>query len=108
MSAQDVFRSLPDVVLECAHPRSVGDAELLVAAAVEDGGAIAVRGHRELGGEAGLPDSRLARYERDAAAPLARLAEQEREPLALLAPADVSDRGDLAQARRERERPHRR
>ena len=104
VGAKDLVRRLRHVVPEGANPWAVRDTEVLVAAAVQHRGAVAVAVHGQLGRQAGLPDPRLARYERDAAGALAHLVEKKSEPLALHVTAHIADRRDLAQPRRQRQR----
>ena len=89
-----------DVVPESLDPRPVGNAQLLVATAVEDARAVAMRLDREVRGKPRLPHTGLARDECDAPVSVARLLQHEGEPLPLGAPAHVAERRHLAQAAR--------
>src|SRR5205807_1929978 len=100
--AQGRLRRRRDVVAERLEPRLVGDAELLVAAPVEDGRPVLVRVQRLVAGEARLADPGLAGQEHDAARAAGRLAPGRGELLALGCAADEADLRDLGEAGRER------
>ncbi len=93
-----------DVLAQRLGERLVRDAELLVAAPPQHGGAAVVRDAAQLGDEARLADARLARHEHDAPRALGALLPERGDALELGGAARERERRGDVEERRQRHR----
>src|SRR6516162_7183883 len=104
VALQQFLGGVLDDVPADLNPRLIRDRQLFRAGAPQHRSALAVG---EVGGvarQAGLADPRLARNEHEATVPPARFASELAEVLALRNAPDEARRGQLLQARRQRNR----